>query len=109
MRIGRRSPSGNRPPEIDLSSAQPSAPEDPGISRTHALLMRSAEGGYTLMDVGSTNGTTLNESDTPIAPNVPIPLADGDRIHLGAWTTLTVRAAGVPAGSDKECPPQVEP
>jgi hypothetical protein len=92
-RIGRRSGSRGFYPEIDLSGAS----EDPGISRLHAFLVR-AGGGYALVDPGSTNGTTLNEGQTPIAVNIPVPLQAGDRIHIGAWTTLTVRAAGSVAG-----------
>jgi hypothetical protein len=28
-----------------------------------------------------------------IASGVPVPLHDGDRIHLGAWTLITVSTA----------------
>jgi hypothetical protein len=28
-----------------------------------------------------------------IATGVPVPLHDGDRIHLGAWTVITVSEA----------------
>jgi pSer/pThr/pTyr-binding forkhead associated (FHA) protein len=56
------------------------------------MLLRQDDGSYVLVDPGSTNGTTLNDDLTPIAVNVPVPVADGDRIHVGAWTTLTLRA-----------------
>jgi hypothetical protein len=85
--IGRHSPTRGTRPQIDLSGA----PEDPAISHLHAILLRQDDGSYTLMDPGSSNGTTLNDDPTPIAPNTPVPLADGDRIHLGAWTTMTIR------------------
>ena len=88
--IGRRSESRGIAPEIDLSGAL----ADPGVSHRHALLMRRADGGYDLVDTGSTNGTTINDGAMPIAPSVPVELADGDRIHLGAWTTITVRFEG---------------
>jgi pSer/pThr/pTyr-binding forkhead associated (FHA) protein len=88
VRIGRRSSSRGIAPEIDLSGA----PEDPAISHLHAMLLRQDDGSYVLVDPGSTNGTTLNDDLTPIAVNVPVPVADGDRIHVGAWTTLTLRA-----------------
>jgi hypothetical protein len=87
-RIGRRSGTRGIDPEIDLSGA----PEDSAISHLHALLLRQADGSYALVDPGSTNGTTVNDDTTPVAPNVAVPLADGDRIHLGAWTTLTLHA-----------------
>jgi FHA domain len=89
--IGRHSPTRGTQPEIDLSGA----PEDPAISHLHAILLRQDDGSYALMDPGSSNGTTLNDDPTPIAPDMPMPLADGDRIHLGAWTTVTVRRGEV--------------
>jgi hypothetical protein len=86
VRIGRRSPSRGVAPEIDLSGA----PEDPAISHLHALLLRQADGSYALVDPGSTNGTTVNGGPDPIEVNVAVPVKDGDRIHIGAWTTLTL-------------------
>jgi len=50
----------------------------------------SADGGWSVVDLDSANGTYLNGGTDPIAPNTPVPLHDGDRIHLGAWTTLTI-------------------
>jgi len=91
IQIGRHSQTRGTQPQIDLSGA----PEDPAISHLHAVLMRQDDGSYALVDPGSSNGTTLNEDPTPIAPNTPMPLADGDRIHLGAWTTLTIRRSEV--------------
>jgi pSer/pThr/pTyr-binding forkhead associated (FHA) protein len=40
------------------------------------------------VDPGSTNGTTVNGSADPIPVNVEVPLRDGDRIHIGVWTTI---------------------
>ncbi len=88
LRVGRHSSSRGIQPEIDLSGA----PEDSAISHLHAMLIRQPNGSYSLVDPGSTNGTTLNDSADPIAVNVPVPLADGDRIHLGAWTTMTIHS-----------------
>jgi pSer/pThr/pTyr-binding forkhead associated (FHA) protein len=85
--IGRRSASRGINPEIDLSGA----PEDPGVSHMHAVLVGSPEGGWTLIDPGSANGTFLNDSTDPIDTNRAVPVSDGDRIHMGAWTTLTLR------------------
>jgi hypothetical protein len=92
VRIGRRSPSRGVAPEIDLSGA----PEDPAISHLHALLLRQADGTYSVVDPGSTNGTTLNSGADPIEVNVAVPVKDGDRIHIGAWTTLTLHALSGP-------------
>jgi FHA domain-containing protein len=86
MLIGRRSLSRGIEPQIDLTGP----PEDPGVSHSHALLVPAADGGWSVVDLDSANGTYLNGSADPLSPNTPVPLHDGDRIHVGAWTTLTV-------------------
>ena len=85
MRIGRRSAARGVEPEIDLSAP----PVDPGISRLHALLLPAADGSWAVLDPGSANGTLLNGRE--IASGDLIPLRDGDRINLGAWTAITLR------------------
>ncbi len=85
--IGRRRNSGGEPPMIDLSRP----PEDPGVSHRHAVLVRRADGGWAVIDQDSTNGTTVNGGDETIMPFHPIELNDGDRVHVGAWTTITLR------------------
>ncbi|WP_248958662.1 FHA domain-containing protein [Sphaerisporangium perillae] len=87
MRIGRRSQSRALAPEIDLSGP----PEDPGVSHLHAVLLALPDGTWQLVDPGSANGTMVNGETVEI--NVPVPLADGDRVHVGAWTVITVRRA----------------
>ena len=87
--IGRGGPTGPAP-DIDLSGAL----ADPAVSHRHATLVRTVSNTYEVVDAGSTNGTTVNDDPTPIAPAVGIGLADGDRIHVGAWTTITIRLAG---------------
>lgn len=88
VRIGRsRGGAGEPAPEIDLAQAT----EDPGVSRLHAVLERQQDGSYALRDLGSTNGTTLNDDPTPVATDTPVRLEPGDRIRLGAWTTITLR------------------
>jgi hypothetical protein len=86
MRIGRRSPSRGLEPEIDLTGP----PTDPGVSHLHAVLIANEDGGWTLLDPGSANGTQVNGRE--MAPGSRIGLHDGDRISLGAWTVLTIRA-----------------
>jgi hypothetical protein len=86
LRIGRRSQHRGTVPEIDLSVP----PEDPGASHQHALLAEQPDGSWVLVDQDSTNGTTMNGGAEPIAPHTAIALNDGDRIHLGAWTTITL-------------------
>ena len=85
MRIGRRSVSRGLEPEIDLTGP----PTDPGISRLHAVLFAEPDDGWTILDPGSENGTLVNGRE--IAAGVRLPLHDGDRIHLGAWTVITIR------------------
>ena len=87
MRIGRRSVSQGLEPEIDLTGP----PTDPGVSRLHAVLIAEPDGSWAILDPGSENGTTVNGSD--VAAGARVPLHDGDRIHLGAWTVITIRAS----------------
>lgn len=88
--IGRRSSTRGILPDIDLTGP----PEDPGVSRLHALLVAEPDGGWAVVDINSANGTTLNYRRDNLKPNQPRTLADGDRIHLGAWTTITLQADG---------------
>ncbi|MFF5334155.1 FHA domain-containing protein [Streptomyces sp. NPDC013181] len=85
--IGRRRHSTGESPDIDLSVP----PEDPGVSHQHAVLVQQPDGSWAVVDQNSTNGTTVNGSEEPIQPYVPVPLQDGDQVHVGAWTTITVR------------------
>jgi len=84
MQIGRRSVSQGLNPEIDLTGP----PADPGISRLHAVLIAAPDGSWTVLDPGSANGTLVNGNEIPAGNQVP--LHDGDRINLGAWTAITV-------------------
>ena len=86
VHIGRRSAARRTHPEIDL--AEP--PEDTGVSRMHAELHRQADGSYALVDMGSVNGTTINGEATRLPEGESRPLQHGDRIHLGAWTRITI-------------------
>jgi pSer/pThr/pTyr-binding forkhead associated (FHA) protein len=86
MRIGRVSQSRGFSPEIDLTGP----PTDPGVSRLHAVLIPEPDGTWAILDPGSENGTLVN--DIEIATDRRIRLRDGDRVHLGAWTVLTIHA-----------------
>lgn len=88
-RVGRYSRKQIVNPEIDLSVA----PADPWVSRAHAEIVRNAAGAWSLVDLGSENGVYLNDSTTPLARKESVPLAAGDRIHVGRWTTITVGPA----------------
>jgi serine/threonine-protein kinase len=74
-RIGRRDPSQNHYPELDL------ADYDRGhASRRHAVIERRGDQ-YVVTDVGSVNGTVLNGVTLPA--HRPQPLRAGDRIRIG--------------------------
>lgn len=88
VRIGRRSASRGVYPEVDLSGA----PVDTAISHLQAVLIRQPGGTYEVVDPGSMNGTTLNDNAAPIPVDEPVPINDGDQLHIGAWTTITVHA-----------------
>jgi hypothetical protein len=84
--IGRASSRRGIAPTVDLSGA----PEDPAVSRLQAILVVGEDGGCSLLDPGSTNGTWLEGADEPIDPDRPVPLRDGATFHVGAWTAITV-------------------
>jgi serine/threonine protein kinase len=82
--IGRRSVSKGIEPDIDLIGP----PRDPGVSRQHAKLVTAPDGTWTVVDLGTDNGITVNGRDVPSGHSVP--LRPGDRINLGAWTKITI-------------------
>jgi serine/threonine protein kinase len=84
VRIGRRSVSRRIEPEIDLTGP----PVDPGVSRLHAVLTAGPDGTWSVTDADSDNGIRVNGRDVP--PQEAVPLRDGDRIHMGAWTVITI-------------------
>ncbi len=84
VRIGRRSVSRRIEPEIDLTSS----PSDPGVSRLHAMLVAGPDRSWSVINPGSPNGIMVNGKD--VLPGEAVPLRDGDRIHLGAWTVITI-------------------
>src|SRR5262245_16173935 len=86
--VGRRSRSRGIEPGVDLTGP----PEDAGVSHSHALFVATPDG-WSIVDLDSANGTYLNDATEQLAANEPVALKVGDRIHLGAWTTLTVAAA----------------
>jgi hypothetical protein len=86
VRIGRRSRSKGTNPEIDLADS------DPGTSHSHALLTLSVDGVWLVSDLGSTNGTYVNDEQQPLGAGQTRSLKDGDQVHVGAWTTITLHA-----------------
>jgi hypothetical protein len=86
LQIGRR----DEDPDATGASQITGAAHDPALSRRHAVLRRHEDGSYVIEDLGSTNGTEVNGRQ--IAAHEVIRLADGDRVHVGAWTSLTIRS-----------------
>jgi hypothetical protein len=83
--VGRRSRSRGIEPGVDLTGP----PEDAGVSHSHALFVATPDG-WSIVDLDSANGTYLNDDTEQIAANQPVALKVGDRVHVGAWTTLTI-------------------
>lgn len=63
---------------------------DPGISRLHLKFLRTADGSFTVLELGSANGTTFN--GTVLEPGVITAIQPGDTLLLGMWTRLSVEA-----------------
>lgn len=90
--IGRSSASRGVRPELMLDA-------DTGVSRRHAQFVRNGEM-LTVVDLSSTNGTYVvpageepSDATQALVPGVPVELGDGDRVFVGAWTSLTVRSS----------------
>jgi len=69
-------------PDVDLT---PLYARQHGVSRLHCALTREA-GVFSVTDLGSTNGTFVN--DERLEPNTPYPLSDGDLLVLGTLHIL---------------------
>lgn len=79
--VGRSDVAQNWHPELDLIPFGGGAP-DLGVSRHQALIQRDGTT-YSLIDVGSTNGTFVNGK--ALTYNKPVELHDGDSIAFGAF------------------------
>ena len=64
--------------------------QDPGISRRHLKLMRDGAGQITVLELGSANGTELNQAN--LEPGVVTALKAGDQLTLGLWTRICVES-----------------
>ncbi len=96
--IGRRRRTKAFEPDVDLSGSL----EDLGVSHHHVVLMRQPGGDWALVDEDSTNGTFLNDDPDPVPAHQRIPLRDGDRVHVGAWTTMTIEREDVLPAEQQE-------
>lgn len=72
---------------------------DPEVSRQHVQLVRT-DSGYTLEDLGSTNGTFIDGEQ--VEAGEVHPLRNGQIISMGSGVTLLYEAGGGAAESDEE-------
>lgn len=77
IRVGRPDSASGILPELNLADDDAA---EMGVSRMHAIIQASNQG-LVLIDLGSTNGTLLNNS--PLSPQLPYPLKNGDEIRFG--------------------------
>jgi diguanylate cyclase (GGDEF)-like protein len=75
--MGTRYPLPQRPLLIGRGEACDIRIDDHAVSRRHAAV-QPADGGYLVIDLGSTNGTWLNDATVAAAP-----LEDGDYLRVG--------------------------
>ncbi|MDJ0345714.1 FtsK/SpoIIIE domain-containing protein [Streptomyces sp. H10-C2] len=97
-------------------SAEADVPlDDPDVSRLHCDVTVAADGRVTVADLGSTNGTTVD--DRPVGDR-PVPLSPGALLRIGESTLYLEPGRGgipVPAAPDSEghlrvtLPPSVRP
>jgi pSer/pThr/pTyr-binding forkhead associated (FHA) protein len=77
IHVGRADPASRYNPELDLTRDDG---VQKGVSRRHAVIQRSSRG-ILLVDLNSTNGTSLNNFRIP--PDLPYPLNNGDEVRFG--------------------------
>jgi pSer/pThr/pTyr-binding forkhead associated (FHA) protein len=58
-----------------------------GLSRRHAVVRRT-EHGYEVLDLGSVNGTWLNNER--LVPHKPYPLPSGSHLRLGSMRLIVL-------------------
>lgn len=75
--IGRADPVTGIRPDIDLSEVD----VDRSVSRRHAKIIEHDGGWAILEEVGTLNGTFVN--DTRVQTGKPFPIKDGDRVRIG--------------------------
>jgi hypothetical protein len=77
IRLGRMDPKEGVYPDVDLTA---DLAMEHGVSREHACIFRRGNS-VEVEDLASTNGTRLNGKR--LSPYLPVPLQDGDQLHLG--------------------------
>ena len=80
--VGRPDPATGLTPDIDLSGLEHSLT----LSRRHAQIRRGEDGFYVTEEVGTSNGTFVNERR--IDTGVPVKLNQGDHVRFGLVDTV---------------------
>ena len=75
--IGRSDPVTGIMPDIDLTPVD----NNRSVSRRHAKIVRQGDGYAVLEEVGTVNGTFVNEQRIPTG--VPVPIVNGDALKIG--------------------------
>ena len=82
--IGRADPVTGILPDIDLTSVDTNR----SVSRRHAKIIKSGNDYHVLEEVGTVNGTYVNDQRIPTG--VPVTLHDGDLLKIGLISMKTV-------------------
>ena len=83
--VGRKSESRKIFPDVCVN--------DPGVSHRHFKFIKDKDDNLQLLDVGSANGTTLNDEN--VEAGVKKLLRHGDQITIGCWTRITLQLATI--------------
>jgi len=75
--IGRADPVTGIRPDVDLAALD----ENRSVSRRHAKIIRTESGFAVIEEVGTVNGTFVNDQRIPTG--TPVPLSNGDRLKIG--------------------------
>lgn len=80
--VGRRSAAKGIYPEVEIN--------DPGVSHRHLKFILQSDGGFSVLELGSSNGTELNGK--VLEPGVTTPVKSGDELTIGIWTRLKIES-----------------
>jgi hypothetical protein len=78
--VGRRSQVKGVFPEIEIN--------DPGVSHRHLKFIKQPDGSFSVLELGSSNGTEINGA--VLEPGINTPVKDGDNLAIGIWTLLKI-------------------
>lgn len=80
--VGRRSKDKGIYPEIEVN--------DPGVSHRQLKFIKQGDGAFSVLELGSANGTEYN--GVPLEAGINTLIKAGDEFDIGLWTTLKVVA-----------------